>query len=36
MHQFYHGIAYAHSDEGGAGTEDDYICEIEDGLERGA
>ena len=33
---FYDGIAYAHSDEDGAGTEDDYICEIEDGLERGA
>ena len=29
-------IAYANSAEDAAETEDDYYCEIEDGLERGA
>ena len=33
---FFDGIAYAHSDEDGAETGDDYFCEMEDGLERGA
>jgi len=29
-------IAYANSDEDAAETEDDYSCEMKDGLERGA
>ena len=29
-------ITYANSDKDGAETEDDYFCEMEDGLERGA
>ena len=33
---FYDGITYADSDEDGAETKDDYSCEMEDGLERGA
>ena len=33
---FYDVIAYANSDEDAAETEDDYSCEMEDGLERGA